>query len=320
MTTVSTLPEVVTVRAPAKVNLELRVGPRRRDGYHDLATVFQAVSLHDEVSVWRSDDWQVLAAGPYAELVPTAGENIAVRAARLIAARGEVDEALTIRIDKDIPVAGGMAGGSADAAATLLACDLLWGLDLDRDELGELAAELGSDVPFPLQGGNLMGSGRGERLTPVLARGSFDWVFAVSGTGLSTPEVYAEADRLRQQWRSGPPPAPRVSARLMAALRSGDAEALGAALGNDLQEAAFALRPELRDLCEAGIDFGALGAIVSGSGPTVAFLTASHEAALDLSVSLSAAALCRDIRRARGPVPGAQVVAAPRTPRSPGPG
>ncbi|MDN5797614.1 MAG: 4-(cytidine 5'-diphospho)-2-C-methyl-D-erythritol kinase [Intrasporangium sp.] len=316
MTTVSTLPEVVTVRAPAKVNLELRVGPRRPDGYHGLATVFQAVSLHDEVSVWRSDDWEVVAAGHDADLVPAAPDNIAVRAARLVAERGRVDEALTIRIDKEIPVAGGMAGGSADAAATLLACDQLWGLALDRAELAELAAELGSDVPFPLTGGNLMGSGRGEQLTPVLARGTFHWVFAVSGTGLSTPAVYAEIDRLREQWMDGPVPEPRVSSRIMAALRSGDAQALGSALGNDLQEAAFALRPALRDLCEAGIDFGALGAIVSGSGPTVAFLTASHEAALDLSVSLSAAALCHDIRRAKGPVPGAHVVPAPRTPAS----
>lgn len=311
MTTVSTLPEVVTVRAPAKVNLELRVGPRRPDGYHGLATVFQAVSLHDEVSVCRSDEWGVVTAGPYAHLVPTGADNIAVRAAQLVAECGRIDEALTIRIDKDIPVAGGMAGGSADAAATLLACDQLWGLALDRDELGELAAELGSDVPFPLTGGNLMGSGRGEQLTPVLARGTFHWVFAVSGTGLATPEVYAEIDRLRFDEEVSEP---RVSARLMAALRRGDAEALGSALANDLQEAAFSLRPELRELCEAGVDFGALGAIVSGSGPTVAFLTASREAALDLSVSLSAAALCRDIRRARGPVHGAHVVPAARTP------
>jgi 4-diphosphocytidyl-2-C-methyl-D-erythritol kinase len=311
MTTVSTLPEVVTVRAPAKVNLELRVGPRRPDGYHGLATVFQAVSLHDEVSVSRSDEWQVVAAGHYADLIPTGADNIAVRAAQLVADRAGIGEALTIRIDKDIPVAGGMAGGSADAAATLLACDQLWGLALERDELGELAAELGSDVPFPLLGGNLMGSGRGEQLTPVLARGSFNWVFAVSGTGLSTPEVYSEIDRLRA---GATVPEPQVSAELMAALRRGDAEALGSALTNDLEEAAFSLRPELRELCEAGIDFGALGAIVSGSGPTVAFLTASHEAALDLSVSLSAAALCRDIRRAKGPVHGAHVVPAPRTP------
>lgn len=309
MTIVSTLPEVVTVRAPAKVNLELRVGPRRDDGYHDLATVYQAVSLHDEVSVVRADTWQVVPAGPYCEHIPTGEDNLAVRAAQLLAERWHIDEALSIRIHKDIPVAGGMAGGSADAAATLLACDQLWGLALDREELTELAAELGSDVPFPLVGGNTMGSGRGEQLTPVLARGTFEWVFAVSGTGLSTPDVYAEFDRLQAEAEVPPP---EVSPELMAALRRGDPKALGSALANDLQEPAFSLRPELRDLCEAGVDFGALGAIVSGSGPTVAFLTASHEAALDLSVSLAASDLCRDLRRARGPVHGAHVVPGPR--------
>lgn len=309
MTIAPTPPQAVTVRVPAKVNLELRVGPLRDDGFHDLATVFQAVSLHDEVSVVRWEDWQVVPAGPYADRIPTDDTNLALRAARLVAKRWHVDEALSIRIDKDIPVAGGMAGGSADAAATLLACDHLWGLGLDRDDLAELAAELGSDVPFPLSGGNAMGSGRGEQLAPVLARGSFHWVFAISDTGLSTPDVFRECDRLRGE---DAVPAPQVSAELMAALRSGDARALGRALHNDLDEAAFSLRPELRTLRDAGLSFGALGGIVSGSGPTLAFLTESHEASLDLSVSLAAADLCRDIRRAKGPVHGAHVVTGSR--------
>jgi 4-diphosphocytidyl-2-C-methyl-D-erythritol kinase len=305
MTIAPTPPQAVTVRVPAKVNLELRVGPLREDGFHDLATVFQAVSLYDEVSVVRWDEWQVVPAGPYADRIPTDESNLAQRAARLVAKRWHVDESLSIRIDKDIPVAGGMAGGSADAAATLLACDQLWDLGLDREDLVELAAELGSDVPFPLSGGNAMGSGRGEQLAPVLARGSFHWVFAISDTGLSTPEVFRECDRLRGDSHV---PAPQVSSELMAALRSGDARALGQALHNDLEEATFSLRPELRVLRDAGLSFGALGGIVSGSGPTVAFLTESHEASLDLSVSLAAADLCRDIRRAKGPVHGAQVV------------
>lgn len=308
MTSAPTPPQAVTVRVPAKVNLELRVGPRRRDGYHDLATVFQAVSLYDEVSVAPWGDWHVVAAGAYADLIPADGSNLALRAARLVAERWHVDEALSIRIDKDIPVAGGMAGGSADAAATLLACDHLWDLGLDREELGELAAELGSDVPFPLSGGTVMGSGRGEHLAPVLARGTFHWVFAISDRGLPTPAVYAECDRLRA---GRAVPAPQVSPELMAALRSGDAVALGAALANDLEEAAFSLRPELRTLRDAGIEFGALGGIVSGSGPTVAFLTESHEASLDLSVSLAASGLCRDIRRAKGPVHGAHLTVGP---------
>ncbi|HET8987597.1 MAG TPA: 4-(cytidine 5'-diphospho)-2-C-methyl-D-erythritol kinase [Humibacillus sp.] len=313
MTVAPTLPGAVTVRAPAKVNLELRVGPRRPDGFHDLATVFQAVSLHDEISVTRWDEWQVVPAGTYAALIPTDGANLAVRAARLIAEQWDVDEKLSIRIDKDIPVAGGMAGGSADAAATLLACDQLWGLGLMRDELAELAATLGSDVPFPLTGGNAMGSGRGDQLAPVLARGTFHWVFAISDVGLSTPAVYAECDRLRDQNGGATEvPEPQVSSELMAALRSGDPVALGAALHNDLEPAAFSLRPDLKELRDAGVEFGALGGIVSGSGPTVAFLTESHEASLDLSVSLAAADLCRDLRRAKGPVHGAHVVGAPR--------
>ena len=315
MTAAPTPPRSVTVRAPAKVNLELRVGPLRPDGYHDLATVFQAVSLYDEVSVARWDEWQVVPGGTYADRVPTGNGNLAIRAAKLLSEQWDIDDVLSIRIDKDIPVAGGMAGGSADAAAALLACDHLWGLGLARDELAGLAAELGSDVPFPLAGGNAMGSGRGEQLAPVLARGSFHWVFAISDTGLSTPQVYSELDRLRSA-DGGDPTDPahsvEVSSQLMAALRSGDAQALGAALHNDLDEAAFSLRPELRVLRDAGVEFGALGGLVSGSGPTVAFLTDSHEASLDLSVSLAASDLCRDIRRARGPVHGAHVVSGSR--------
>ncbi len=307
--TIAATPRGVRVRAPAKVNLELRVGAPRPDGYHELATVFQAVSLRDEVSVHRSAEWQVDVSGPYAGLVPSGPDNLALRAARLLAQRHAVDEPLAILIDKDIPVAGGMAGGSADAAAALVACDHLWGLGLSRDRLAELAAHLGSDVPFALVGGNAMGSGRGEQLAPVLARGSFHWVLAVSDTGLATPQVYAELDRLRA---GEPVPDPEVSDRLMTALRKGDPAALGRALHNDLEPAAFSLRPELRTLRDAGVEFGALGAVVSGSGPTVAFLTASREAALDLSVSLAASGACRTLRRAKGPVHGASVVAAAR--------
>ncbi|OFE15083.1 4-(cytidine 5'-diphospho)-2-C-methyl-D-erythritol kinase [Humibacillus sp. DSM 29435] len=311
MTAAPTLPGTVTVRVPAKVNLQLKVGQRRADGYHDLATVFQAVSLHDQVSVARWDAWEVVPSGTYAAGIPTDEGNLAVRAAKLVAERCHIDESLSIRIDKDIPIAGGMAGGSADAAATLLACDQLWGLGLDRDEMASMAAELGSDVTFPLHGGTAMASGRGEQIAPVLARGTFYWVFAVSDQGLSTPAVYAECDRLRE--RSGERvPSPEIDAELMGALRQGDAVALGRALHNDLEPAAFSLRPELKELRDAGVDFGALGGMVSGSGPTVAFLTASHEAALDLSVSLAAADVAGDLRRAKGPVHGAHVVTGSR--------
>lgn len=311
MTGVSTAPAVprsVTVRVPAKVNLELRVGPRRRDGYHDLATVFMAIGLHDEVSVAVGDEWQVEVVGPYAPLVPTDASNLALRAAKIIAERGAVRQPASLRIHKEIPVAGGMAGGSADAAAALLACDHLWGLGLDRDELSQMAATLGSDVPFALTGGIAIGSGRGEQLAPVLARGSYHWVLAVSSTGLPTPRVYAECDRLR---RGTGVAAPGPSPLIMTALRSGDAQALGRALANDLQEAAITLQPGLRQVIDAGLEYGALGGIVSGSGPTVAFLTASPEAALDLCVSLAAAGVAAEVKRARGPVHGAHVVTAP---------
>ncbi len=311
MTAEPTLPVTVTVRVPAKVNLQLKVGQRRPDGYHDLATVFQAVSLHDQVSVARWDAWEVVPTGTYAAGIPTDEGNLAVRAAKLVAARCHVDESLSIRIDKDIPIAGGMAGGSADAAATLLACDQLWGLGLDRDEMASMAAELGSDVTFPLHGGTAMASGRGEQIAPVLARGTFYWVFAVSDQGLSTTAVYAECDRLRERRGERVAP-PQIDDELMGALRQGDAVALGQALHNDLEPAAFSLRPELKELRDAGVEFGALGGIVSGSGPTVAFLTASYEAALDLSVSLAAADLAGDLRRARGPVHGAHVVTGTR--------
>ncbi len=311
MTTASQLPRAVTVRVPAKVNLELRVGPRGADGYHPLSTVFLAVSVYDEVSVMRWDHWKVVPAGSLAAHIPTGEDNLAVRAARLVAARGEVDEPLSIRIDKEIPVAGGMAGGSADAAATLVACDQLWGLGLAREEFTELAAELGSDVPFLLAGGVAVGSGRGDDLAPALARGTYHFVFAVSDAGLSTPQVYAECDRLRAGRHV---PSPEPSAAMMTALRSGDPAAIGRALNNDLQPAAISLHPGLDEVIEAGLEFGALGAVVSGSGPTVAFLTTDHEAALDLSVSLSASDVAASVILAKGPVHGAQVVTGPRNP------
>jgi 4-diphosphocytidyl-2-C-methyl-D-erythritol kinase len=298
----------VTVRVPAKVNLELKVGPRRRDGYHELATVYMAVGLHDEVTVVPSDDWSVLVTGPYAARVPKDGTNLALRAARALGSKAGVDDPVSVVIHKEIPVAGGMAGGSADAAGALLGCDHLWGLGLPRDDLLETAGELGSDIPFVLTGGIAVGSGRGERLAPVLARGTYHWVLAVSDTGLPTPLVYAECDRLRGDVKVR---RPQHSAEMMTALRSGDVQALGAALSNDLTDAALSLYPRLRDVLVAGLDYGALGAIVSGSGPTVAFLTPSPEAALDLCVSLSASGMAAEVRRAKGPVHGAQVVPGP---------
>jgi 4-diphosphocytidyl-2-C-methyl-D-erythritol kinase len=308
VTSAPTTRRSVTVRVPAKVNLELKVGPRRSDGYHELSTVYMAVGLHDEVTVVPSDDWSVLVSGPYADRVPRDDSNLALRAARALGAQVGIGDPVSVLIHKEIPVAAGLAGGSADAAGALLACDHLWGLGLPRDDLLETAADLGSDVPFVLTGGIAVGSGRGERLAPVLARGTYHWVLAVSPTGLSTPAVYAECDRLRGAVRMS---APEPSTRMMTALRSGDVRALGAALTNDLGDAALSLQPGLGEILVAGIEYGAVGGIVSGSGPTVAFLTDSPEAALDLCVSLTASGVAGEVRRAKGPVHGAQVMPGP---------
>ena len=313
--------DVVTVRVPGKINLELVVGPRREDGFHELSTVFQAVSVYDRVSVRPSDRWSVHVTGPYADRVPTDGSNIALVAAKTLARRrprrGNLDP-VRIDIDKSIPVAGGMAGGSADAAATLVACRELWQLDhVDNDLLQQIAAGIGSDVPFLLHGGTAIGSGRGEQVTPVLGRGELHWVlWAGEGLGLSTPEVYAESDRLREE--AGLEVAtPQPPAELMTALRRMDPAEVAAALRNDLQEAAVSLEPRLAEVLRAGTDLGARAAIVSGSGPTVAFLTGSQAEAIDLSVGLAANGPTGDIVRAIGPVPGAQVVHASRTPPTP---
>lgn len=308
MTSAHTERTPVTVRVPAKVNLELLVGPLRHDGFHTLSTVYQAVSLHDDVTVVDDDEWGCTVTGPLAAGVPTDDDNLALRAARLLDAATGAGGPVHVTIRKGIPVAGGMAGGSADAAATLVACDRLWGLGLPKEELERYAAQIGSDIPFLIAGGTAVGSGRGESLAPVLARGTFHWVFALAEGGLSTPTVYAECDRLRRH-RIVPEPHPSPS--LMGALRSGDPWELAAHLRNDLQEASVSLRPELQDVIDEGLGFGALAGIVSGSGPTVAFLVEDLEAGLDLAVALTASGVVRDVRRASGPVHGAHVIPAP---------
>jgi 4-diphosphocytidyl-2-C-methyl-D-erythritol kinase len=295
----------VTVRVPAKVNLELVVGAPRPDGFHDLATVYQAVSLHDDITALPGDHLTVSIEGEGADDIPTDEANLAIIAARRLADRIGVEPRAHLHIHKAIPVAGGMAGGSADAAGALLALDRLWGSALDRAELLEVAAEVGSDVPFALVGHTAMGLGRGEQLTPVLARGHFHWVFAFADGGLSTPDVYRELDRMR---RGSVLPEPRVSDELMSALRSGNAVTLGPALSNDLQRAAVSLRPSLAMTLDVGDEYGALGAVVSGSGPTCAFLARDEEHALDLAVALSSSGTCRSVASAVGPVAGARVV------------
>jgi len=304
----------VTARAPAKINLQLAVGGLRPDGYHELATVFHAVGLYDDVTASEADTLQVSVGGDRdmaTDAVPTDATNLAAQAVLLLAEHTGVEPAVHLHIHKGIPTAGGMAGGSADAAAALVACDALWETALPRADLHALAAKLGSDVPFALIGGTAIGMGRGEVLTPALARGRFEWVLALANDGMSTPEVYAECDRLRGRRVL---PEPRITDGLMSALRAGDAHALGAALRNDLQPAATSLRPALRLALDLGEERGALGGIVSGSGPTVAFLARGSEHALDITVALSASGACSAVKRVSGPAPGARLVdaAAPR--------
>ncbi|HSV40625.1 MAG TPA: 4-(cytidine 5'-diphospho)-2-C-methyl-D-erythritol kinase [Nocardioidaceae bacterium] len=292
----------VTVSAPAKINLSLGVGPLRADGFHPLATVFQAIGLFDEVRVRpaESDILTVYGDGVDASDVPTDGSNIALKAARLLAKHHSVDEYVEMHIHKRIPVAGGLAGGSADAAAALVACDALWGLRTPRDELLDLAAELGSDVPFCVVGGTAIGLGRGEVLSPVMSRGSYWWVVVPGEGGLSTPSVYAEFDRLIADSGADEP---EVSDSLLSALRAGDVEWLGTALSNDLQRAALSLQPDLAPLLEQGLDASAHGAIVSGSGPTTVFLCESREHALEVGSTFD-----RTVLVAEAPVHGARVV------------
>jgi len=337
----------VTVRVPAKVNLQLAVGPLRADGYHDLVTVFHAVSLFDEVTVRPASRTTVRVTGEDAAAVPAGRANLAVQAVAALAravrpaGRGApagpgaaAGRAVSIEIRKRIPVAAGLAGGSADAAATLVACNELWQAGLSGPELAGVAAGIGSDVAFSLLGGTAVGLGRGEQLTPALAAGTYHWVLAFAAGGLSTAEVYAACDRLRATRAAssahaagagagagagpaamigpaaGQAPQPQLSTELMAALRSADPAAVGPLLANDLQPAALSLRPGLRRALAAGREFGAVGAMVSGSGPTCAFLAADAGHARDIAVSLTGAGVCRAVARVHGPVPGAAVVAA----------
>lgn len=298
-------PDRVRVRAPGKINLALAVGRRQEDGYHPLATVFQAVSLYEEVTARPADEVVVTVSGLQADLVPTDATNLAVRAAHALADAVGVPAAVALTLHKGIPVAGGMAGGSADAAATLVACDALWGTGLTRAALAEIAAGLGSDVPFALLGQTAVGRGRGDLLTPAMSRGEYHWALGLQRTGLSTPAVYAAFDEVV----GGVDEAPEPDRGLLSALRSGDPAALGLALVNDLQPAALELAPHLAETLAVAEDAGALGVVVSGSGPTVAALARSRQHALAVAAAMTAAGVVDDVLTAVGPVPGARVLA-----------
>jgi len=295
----------VTVRVPAKVNVQLAVGAARPDGFHDLANVFLAVGLYDEVTATPAENLTLTCEGPGADEVPLDRTNLAARAAIALGERYGIEPRVHLHIAKDIPVAGGMAGGSADAAGALVACDALWGTGASRDELLDICAELGSDVPFSLVGGAALGTGRGEKLQLLDVGGEFWWVFAAADGGLSTPAVYREFDRL---WEGRDVPEPVASPALLDALRTGDASALAATVTNDLQPAALSLFPSLKATLDAGTAAGALAALVSGSGPTTAYLAADAEAARRVADALAASGTCRSVRVASSPAPGATLL------------
>ena len=305
----------VTVRVPAKINLQLAVGPLRPDGYHGLVTVFHAIGLFDMITVATAAADSVTVTGEGAGQVPADGDNLALRAVRALRAvvAAQAGPGVAVTINKRIPVAAGLAGGSADAAAALVACNELWRAGLSQRELCEVAAGVGSDVAFALLGGTAVGRGRGERLTPALMPAArYHWVLAFADGTLSTPEVYGTLDRLRAAnggvGDPGKVAEPELSTELMAALRAGDLERLGRSLSNDLQAPAISLFPALRKTLDVGREFGALGALVSGSGPTCLFLARDARQATDLAVALSGAGVCRTVTRASGPVPGATVI------------
>ena len=298
----------VVARVPAKVNLQLAVGPLGNDGFHEVTTVFQAISLFDDVTVATAPEnngISIQITGQTSTGVPSDNSNLAVKAAALMIKNYDLPNDLSIKLKKEIPVAGGMAGGSADAAGVIVGLDSLFELGLSRDEMEILGSKIGADVPFSICGGVAIGTGRGDQITPALFKGSYNWVLALSGQGLATPSVYAECDRLREGLSIS---TPVVSEQLMQALRAGDAKALGKSLSNDLQPAACSLRPALRLVLDVGLDYGALGGIVSGSGPTVAFLVKDDEHAMDLTVALSSSGVISSVVRATGAVAGARII------------
>ncbi len=294
------------MRAPAKVNLHLGVGPLRADGYHDLVTVFHAVDLIDELVARPADELRVCVAGEGAADLPTDERNLAWQAATLLAEYAGVAPHVSLEMTKAIPIAGGMAGGSADAAAALVACAALWRTGTSRTVLADLAARLGSDVAFPLSGGTALGTGRGEVLTPVLTSGTFHWVFALADHGISAGDAYRELDRQRAAGTARNPIG--SPDRVIEALRAGDPRKLAESVANDLEPAALALAPALGHTLAAGRELGALAGIVSGSGPTCAFLAPGLDEAIRLAAALAAEGVCRTTRVATGPAPGVTVV------------
>ncbi len=303
--------DMVHVRAPGKINVSLTVGQVLEDGYHDVAIAYQAVSLYEDVRAFPADDFSISFTGPVeTSMLATDATNLGIKAARLLSRHAKYRGGVRLEIEKHVPVAGGMGGGSADAAATLLACDALWGTNLGREDLIDLARQLGADVPFALTGGTAIGTGRGDQLSPALCKGTFHWVLVLADFGLSTPAVYAELDVHRAKHvRDIAPavPAPEVSAEVLHALSNGNPHALARVMTNDLQVAALHLQPSLVDVLQLGDESGALAGIVSGSGPTLAFLVDDEDAASDLVATLTTEG--HEALYVTGPVAGARIVA-----------
>ncbi|MFM6981695.1 MAG: 4-(cytidine 5'-diphospho)-2-C-methyl-D-erythritol kinase [Microbacteriaceae bacterium] len=296
----------VSASAPGKFNLYLGVGPLRSDDFHDLATVFQAVSLRETVTVTESSTLSCEFSGPLdVSEIPLGPRNLVIRAAQAIADATGYSGGVHIAVDKRVPIAGGMGGGSADAAAALAAVNELWGTGLDDSQLLRLAADLGSDVPFAFRGGTAVGLGRGDELHDVPDSAVFQWVLVMSDRGLSTPDVYRRLDELREARTPGgsvTAPAAQVPTGLRDALNAGDAVRVAALVHNDLQEAAVSLQPELADTLAWGESRGALRGIVSGSGPTTAFLMADAEEAAALAAAFTARG--QRALAVQSPVPG----------------
>jgi 4-diphosphocytidyl-2-C-methyl-D-erythritol kinase len=281
------------MQAHAKVNLFLRVLGTRDDGYHEIETLLLPISLADQVTVEPAEGLTVSLAGPLAAEVPADDANLALRAARALAAGagGADGPGAHITIEKRIPVAAGLGGGSADAAATLVLLDELWSTGLGRERLAPLAASIGSDIPALLLGEPAYAHGRGEQVAPVLAQ-TTTWVIKPFAFGVSSTDAYAWWD---EGGATGPDPG-----ALIAAAESGNDALLGDALYNDLQGPVAARHGEIADTIDAFMGAGAHGAVMTGSGPTVAALC-SFAAAEDVADA----------------VPGAFVADAP--PRAPAP-
>lgn len=328
----------VTALAPGKINLSLRVGPLRADGYHDVATLYYAVSLYEEVTATPRYDGAITvtlsehsAFSGVESFDPASGErvtaaipldenNLAHRAASLLRQNiesrettalsfAEVDQpayGVDLTITKNVPVAGGMGGGSADAAATLMACSALWEAGLTKEQLAELGAQLGADVPFAILGGAAVGQGTGEDLSPLLARGELHLVIVPSSAGLSTPEVYRMLDTMRADAHLQPE-TPHLDDDLVRAVSTSNAELVATLMVNEMQPAALKLVPELENMLDAGLHAGALQGMVSGSGPTLMFLARDAEAATQVATALEEHTDVWSIP-VHGPVTGARLL------------